>query len=66
MAFLQGFHLPEMGCKSVQWEKIGLSDPFIYGYLSRKAQVFHRFIGGRNVGATDHPHFFYRGRNGEY
>lgn len=42
MAFLQAFHLPERGCKSAQRKKIGLSDSFGDGYLSKEAQVYHR------------------------
>lgn len=69
MAFLQAFHLPEMGCKSAQEEKTGISDPFGYGYLRREARVKSRvkgIIGEKNVGAIEEPLFFYRGRNGEY
>lgn len=66
MAFLQAFHLPEMGCKSAQWEKIGFPDPFRYGSLSKEARVFQRIIGGKNAGTTVPSLLLYRRRNREY
>ena len=56
----------EMGCKSAQWEKIGLCDPFGYGPLSGEARVNRRIIDGRKAGATVRSLLFYRRRNRDY
>ena len=66
MAILQAFHLPETGFKSVQWEKMGLHDPFRYGYLCAEARVNCKIIGGRKAGATVPPLLFDRRGNRDY
>ena len=66
MAILQAFHLPETGCKSVQWEKMGPHDPFRCGYLCAEARVNCKIIGGRKAGATVLPLVFDRRGNRDY
>lgn len=50
----------------LQWEKIGLPDPFGYGPLSGEARVNCRIIDGRKAGATVRSLLFYRRRYRDY
>lgn len=64
MAFLQGSHLPERGCKSAQWEKTEWLDTLGYGSQG-EIRVRHRITGWGNAAATAvHPLFCNRGRSG--
>lgn len=45
MAFLQGSHLPERGCKPAQWEKTGWPDTLGYGSQG-EIRVCHSITGG--------------------
>lgn len=49
-AFLQVFHLPEMGYKSAQWEKVRVSDSLRYGKPTRDARAYQIIISRKNAG----------------
>lgn len=50
--FSNGYYLFQTGYKSVQWEKIRLSDPCRCEWPNRKIKVCHRIMNAENKDNT--------------